>query len=141
MTIYLAKVSKAGKVGLVPTDAESQAAIEKLGDGEVVTCSIVKPRSSQWHRLYFGLCRMVGENQEPARDESSIDYELRVLAGHYDAMKVRKGNELYEVRVPKRIAFDKLTAEEWQALWPSLSLALCERFGSEYMESVPGWAT
>lgn len=133
--LYLAKVtSKSGRPGLAPADPETAEAIAKLGDGEMLLVRPVKIRSLRWHRLYFALCREIGQNQDPARDESSIDMELRVLAGHYDVLHARKGNSLYEVRTPKRIAFDKMTADEWQALWPSLELAGRERFGDEYFD-------
>ncbi|MGI9158968.1 MAG: hypothetical protein ACR2K1_04370 [Saprospiraceae bacterium] len=122
-----------GGDALIPAEESSTAAVRKLADGQAVRVNIVAPRSVHWHRKYFGICRDIGENQDPARDESSIDMELRVLAGHFESMHVRKGNELYEVRTPKRIAFDRLRAEEWEKLWPSLELAIRERFGSEYL--------
>ncbi len=131
---YVAKVSKGNKIGLVPTDAQSEEAIGRLGDGECIYVKFARHRSVQWHRMYFGICREIGLNQEPMRDEDSIDMELRVLAGHYTVIHARKGNELYEVRMPKRIAFDKLTADEWAELWPSLELAGRERFGDEYFD-------
>jgi hypothetical protein len=139
MRLWLAKVSKAGRVGLVPTDADSEAAIAKIGDGEIAQVSLVRPRSVRWNSKYFAICREIGRMQDPPRDEDSIDYELRALGGHYDVLWARKGNELYEVRTPKRIAFDKLTADEWEALYPSLELAGRERFGNEYWDRGGGW--
>ena len=137
MDMYLAKVSsKSGRPGLAPADPETAEALAKLGDGECLLMRPVKVRSLHWHRMYFGICRTIGENQDPARDESSIDMELRVLAGHYDVLHARKGNSLYEVRTPKRIAFDKLTADEWSALWQGLELAGRERFGDSFFEQV-----
>ena len=129
MKLWLAKAQRGNNVGLVATDDESRMALARLGAGECVQVEIVRPRSLQWHRMYFGICRTIGENQDPQRDESSIDNELRVLAGHYDTLWV----EGHEVRVPKRIAFHKLTADEWAALWPSIELAICERYGPEYL--------
>lgn len=137
MDLYLAKVSsKSGRPGLAPADPETAEALAKLGDGECLLMRPVKVRSLHWHRMYFGICRTIGENQDPQRDESSIDMELRVLAGHYDVLHARKGNSLYEVRTPKRIAFDKLTADEWAALWQGLELAGRERFGDEYFNNL-----
>jgi len=127
--LWFAKVSRENKIGLIPTDDHSRAAIARLGDGECVEVEIVRPRSLQWHRMYFGICRTIGENQDPARDESSIDHELRVRAGHYDVMWV----DGHECRVPKRIAFAKLSGREWEELWPSLDLAIREHFGDEYI--------
>jgi hypothetical protein len=72
---------------------------------------------------------MIGANQDPARDEASIDNELRVRAGHFDVFWV----DGHECRVPKRIAFARLTADEWAELWPSLELAIREHFGDEYI--------
>jgi hypothetical protein len=134
MELYLAKTSRNGRHGLVPADPETAEAIAKMGDGECLLLRPIKVRSLRFHRLYFALCREIGQNQEPTRDESSIDMELRVLAGHYDVLHARKGNSLFEVRTPKRIAFDKLTADQWRELWPSLELAGRERFGSEFFD-------
>ena len=128
MRIWLAKVRNA----LAPTDDASRAVINRLGAGECVEVIVTRPRSVRWHRLYFALCREIGKNQDPPRDEDSIDYELRILAGHYDVMHV----EGHEVRVPKRIAFDRMTHDQWNELWPRLEMAIAERFGPEYIKEL-----
>lgn len=125
MKIWLAKHGR----GFIPTDDESSAVHAKMGAGECAEFEVIRPRSLQWHRMYFGICREIGQNQDPPRDESSIDNELRVLAGHYDVMYVQG----HEVRVPKRIAFAKLSGDQWAELWPSLELAINERFGEGYV--------
>lgn len=117
---------------LVPSDEAGRRGLDKMGDGECVEVTIVRPRSLQWHRMYFGICGLIGENQDPPRDAESIDAELRIRAGHFDVLIVGE----HEVRVPKRIAFAKLSAEKWQALWPSLELAIRERFGETYLSQV-----
>lgn len=129
MKLWLAKVCKNGKVGLIPTDDLSRTVLSRMGDGECAEVELVRPRSVQWHRMYFGICREIGLNQEPQRTADSIDNELRVRAGHFDLMFV----DGYQVRVPQRIAFAKLTADEWAELWPSLELAIRETFGQEYI--------
>lgn len=129
MRFWFAKARRGTKVGLIPTDEESHALVAKMGDGECVEVKVVRPRSIQWHRMYFGICREIGQNQEPERDEDSIDAELRVLAGHFDVMYVGK----HQVRIPKRIAFEKLSADEWAHLWLSLETAIRTRFGDEYL--------
>jgi len=129
MKLWLAKVQRAGKLGLIPTDEQSRAVLGRMADGEYAEFSIVRPRSVPMHRMYFGICRQIGENQDPPRSEDSIDQELRVRAGHFDLMFI----DGYQVRVPRRIAFDKLTHDEWMHLWPSLELAIREHFGEEYI--------
>lgn len=134
MRLWLCKVNGKNQSGLIATDAAGRAEIAKMGDGEVAEFEMRRVRSLPWHRKYFATCREIGRNQDPQRDEDSIDHELRILAGHYDVMKLRdrKSGELYEVLTPKRIAFHKLTGDEWSALYPSLEQAGVERFGAEY---------
>jgi hypothetical protein len=127
--LWLAKARRGDRIGLIPTDDESRAALGRLGDGECCQVEFVRPRSLPWHRMYFGICREIGMNQDPQRDEGSIDHELRVRAGHFDVLWV----DGHECRVPKRIAFARLTADEWAELWPSLELAIREHFGEEYL--------
>jgi hypothetical protein len=129
MRLWLAKVQRNGKVGLIPTDDISQRIISRMGDGECAQVELVRPRSVPMHRMYFGICRQIGENQDPQRTEASIDAELRVRAGHYEVMLI----DGHECRIPKRIAFDKLSHDEWMELWPSLELAIRENFGEEYI--------
>ena len=131
MRFWLAKVRRAGKVGLIPTDDESRGAISKMEDGECVQVEISRPRSVPYNRLYWGLCRSIGENQDPPRDEDSIDAELRILAGHYEVMYF-DGRKVF---VPKRIAFDKLDADGWNEYFRKAEVAIAERFGSEYLPS------
>lgn len=125
MKLWLARRGRA----LIPTDQSSEAAVMKMEDGECAVFEIVRPRSVNWHRMYFAICASIGRNQDPPRDEDSIDHELRVLAGHYDTLFVGE----HEVRVPKRIAFHKLSGDQWSELWPAMEQAICEHYGEEYL--------
>jgi hypothetical protein len=128
MNILIARKGK----GFLPADQEADELHRKLGDGELIALKVLKIRNLAWHRMYFGICRNIGLNQDPPRDESSIDHELRIRAGHYDVMHLHDV-EGVEIRMPKRIAFDRMTGDEWEALWPSLELAIREHFGDEYI--------
>jgi len=132
MKLWLAQARRGTKLGLIPTDDQSRAVLGRLGEGECVRCEVVRPRSVQWNRMYWGMCREIGENQDPQRDEDSIDSELRILAGHYELMFI----DGHEVRVPRRIAFDKMDADQWADYWQRVELAISERFGSEYLREV-----
>lgn len=131
MRLWFHRVSRAGKVGLVPDDEQGRALLNRLGDGECVEIEIARVRSVQFNKLYWGICRTIGENQDPPRDEDSIDAELRVLAGHYEVMHFAG----HEVRVPKRIAFHKMGADEWNEYFRKAEAAIAERFGAEYLPS------
>lgn len=112
-------------LSLIPTDEDSSRVIHRLGEGECVQVTVSRIRSIKWHRLYFGLCKLIGENGDPQRRAEAVDPEIRVRAGHYDCYEV----DGREIRVPKRIAFSELTADEWAELWPSIELAMSERYG------------
>ena len=132
MKILLARRGR----GFLPADQRADELHQKMGDGELMTFEAIRIRSIPWHKMYFGICRDIGENQDPPRDEDSIDHELRVLAGHYDVLQIA-GIEGVEVRMPKRIAFKKLDADGWAKLWPSLELAIRAKFGDEYIRERP----
>lgn len=134
MKLWLAKARRGEKVGLVPTDEDSDAAIRRLGDGELVSVEIIRPRSVSMHRRLFAILTSIGENQEPQRDPEDVLDELKILAGHYKSMILRdpRSGVLFEVRTPKSIAFGRLTHDEFMAIWPSLEKAGIERFGAEY---------
>lgn len=130
MRITLARKGR----GFLPADQDADELHGKMGDGELVSVRVSRIRSLQWHRMYFGICRTIGQNQDPPRDESSIDKELRIRAGHFDVMHIH-GVEGIEVRTPKHINFDSMDADGWAKLWPSLELAIREHFGDEYIRS------
>lgn len=132
MSVAVAGLAKHGR-GFLPADEEGEALHKRMGVGEYAVFKVIRPRSVPWHRMYFGICREIGQNQDPVRDEGSIDHELRVRAGHYESIFV----DGHEVRYPKRIAFDQLTADEWAKLWPSIELAIREHFGEEYIWERP----
>jgi hypothetical protein len=114
--------------GFAAADERGEALHKRMGAGECALFKVIRPRSLPWHRKYFGICGQIGENQDPPRDEDSIDHEVRILAGHYEKFYVGG----VECRRAKRIAFDQLTADEWAKLWPSLEQAIRENFGGEY---------
>lgn len=132
MKLWFAKVARDGKVGLIPTDDEGRAALNRMGQGECIEISLNRSRSYQWHKMYKGICREIGKNQDPPRSEGSIDYEVRIRAGHFDVMWI----DGHHCRYPKRIAFDQLSADEWAELWPSLELAIRQEYGDEYIREL-----
>lgn len=113
---------------LAPADEPSSKLVAGLGEGEGLVMSVKKVRSIYWHNMYFAICQHIGELQDPVRSKDSIDAELRVYAGHFDVMP----GDGFEIRVPRRIAFDKLSAQEWSVLWKSLDLAMQERFHFDF---------
>lgn len=114
--------------GLFPADDDVKAKVDRMGEGEMLLVTVERARCPVLFRKYHAMCQRIAENN--GRDKESIDYELRILAGHYDVMHV----EGFEVRTPKRIAFAKLTQEQWEEYFQRAELAIAEKWGSEYLE-------
>lgn len=133
MRLWLARRGKS----LIPTDEVGEAWVKRLQLGECAEFEVRRPRSVQWNRMYWGLCRCIGENQDPPRDEDSIDAELRIRAGHFEVILF----DGLEVRVPKRIAFDKMDSDAWEGYWARVEQAVSETFGEHYLRSEAAWRT
>ena len=121
--------AKRGNTLIPAGDEEAEAFLKKLQLGECVELEVRRPRSVAWNRMYWGICRVIGENQDPPRDEASIDAELRIRAGHFDVLLF----DGLEVRVPKRLAFSEMDADAWEHYWQRAEQVICERFGAEYI--------
>jgi hypothetical protein len=128
MSVVRALLAKKGR-GFLPADEDGERLHSRMEPGECALFKVVVPRSLPWHNKYFGICRNIGKNQDPPRVEGSIDFELRIRAGHFEPCELN--GEMW--KFPKRINFEDLTADEWAELWPSLELAIRERFGDEYL--------
>lgn len=125
---------------LIASDDEAIKEINKLEEGEAIKVKIVRVRSIPWHRWYFACCHEIGMHQEPERSESTIDYALRFWSGHVEEIRDSRGRVM---EVAKRIAFEKLDANEWALLWLSLEKTMIDKFGFdpvEFKDKGNGWA-
>lgn len=103
---------------LMPCDETALAALRKLKDQQAVRLHIDRVRSPEWHRLYFKRCAVIGENLGLSTD--AVDAKTRMMAGHVELAGQWEGRDLL---VPARIAFDKLSADGWNAIWLGLEKA------------------
>ena len=75
------KIIKKGK-SLLPFDAESEAYMGKIKEGEMVVVDMVKPRNNKLHRKYFALLGTIAE-QLDIETEDVHDY-IKDKLGMYD---------------------------------------------------------
>ena len=69
MKLWFHKVSRNGNSGLMADDEAGRALLHRLGDGECIQIEATRLRSVQFNKLYWAICREIGENQDPQRDE------------------------------------------------------------------------
>jgi hypothetical protein len=57
------------------------------------------------------MCALVAMNHAQLETREMVDQALRILTGHVDLVTI--GNQT--VKIPRRLAFAKLSQDEWQA--------------------------
>jgi hypothetical protein len=97
--------------GFAPDDADAHASLKRIPVGTTVRCEITRPRSLPQLRYYWALCGLVATNHEALQTREQVDQALRLLTGHVDLVSV-DGKTL---QIPRRIAFSKLSQDEWTA--------------------------
>jgi hypothetical protein len=100
-------------------DHDSEDAIKKVSEGEVVQAKSIDQRNYEFHKKYFALINIAWQNL-PERFDSyfgtsdDLRKELTKLAGFYNERKDFHGNTIKE---PESIAFDKMSPERFEKLY------------------------
>lgn len=115
-------------LALVAGDEKALKAIKRLGEGELVQMMMERSRSPDWHRWFMAGCAAIAQNSDEPMTTHAAKELLKLKAGHFDPYEIH-GEFL---KVPKSIAFEKLTADEWAELWPSLDRAAREHFKFDF---------
>lgn len=110
------------KWSMVKTDSNSWQPVgdsdyEKSGKfavGDIELFSVVKVRSPRFHRKYFGLIRILFDNQEKYNNLDTFRKITEMRAGWYDVVADKNGNNYY---LPKSISYENMTGEEFEGLY------------------------
>jgi hypothetical protein len=97
--------------GFAPDDDDARESCKRIPVNTVVRCDITRPRSLPQLRYYWAMCALVAMNHAQLETREMVDQALRILTGHVDLVTI--GNQT--VKIPRRLAFAKLSQDEWQA--------------------------
>lgn len=98
--------------GFAPdNDADTQRRMKRIALGTTVQVELRQPRSVKELRYYWQLCSLVAMNHATFQTSTQVDQALRILTGHCDVFTL----DGRTVEVPRRIAFHKLSQDEWRA--------------------------
>lgn len=97
--------------GFAADGDEAAADMRRIPMGTSVRCEITRPRSVPQLRYYWQLCALVAMNHAELQTREQVDQAIRILTGHVDLVRI--GDNV--VQLPRRIAFSKLSQDEWQA--------------------------
>jgi hypothetical protein len=108
--------------GFVADDEAAAHSMRRIPVGTTVRCEIVKPRSLAQLRMYWAMCNLVASNHAELQTREQVDQALRLLTGHVDLVKV--GDQV--LKLPRSIAFAKLSQDEWAEYLSRAKDAVCE---------------
>lgn len=148
---------------LIATDDDSRKVIERLGEDECKAFRPIGVRDPVSHRRYFAMMRMTARNVKQIQidrvdgkpvymrllgDEKRAHEAMKLCCGLYDTLPV--GNSDYEIRVPRSIAFEQMTPEEWVPYFVKVLDVLLEKVApeievpeaqNEMLKSIERWAS
>ncbi len=103
-----------GEHGLVPLDDELPG-WKRIKPGDIVDVEYVRPRSQQFHKLFWALLKLVADNQEQYGMDEILDV-VKIGVGHTRVIAM-PGDFVF--RVPKSISFASMDDDEFAAFFRS----------------------
>ncbi len=99
---------------LVPADQDSEERLTKVKMGDTHSYKIKKIRCYKFHKKYFGMIKLVYENQEKYKNQNAMRYALQMQAGYFEPITTLKGEVVY---IPTKIDFDSMDEVEFGELY------------------------
>lgn len=107
---------------LMPDGEESVSALSSLPFGKSFQADIKQPRNIQHHRLFFAICKRIGDGI--GRDAEQIATVFKLATGHYETIRSKKHGEL---RIPKSISFSSMGQDDFRTFFDAcVEVALSE---------------
>lgn len=97
--------------GFKAADELTEQTAANYGLGELIRVKFYKGRNIKFHRLYFGLLKLVFENQETYLSMEGLRFAVTLSAGFADEVRL-DGNRV--ALKPRSIAFSKMDEHEFK---------------------------
>lgn len=115
--------------GLVPVSDADYEAKQRLKNGRVYTVDVKLCRNYEFHKKYFALINLAWEYMNDRQckffgDVNSFRKTIEVQAGYFERYYSVARKEWLEM--PKSIAYDKMSAEEFENLYDRVKDVLFE---------------
>lgn len=121
-TLFLRRVGNT----LAPDGDESVSELLSLPFGKSFKAEVKLPRNPRFHRLYFALCKRIGDGI--GKDAEQISTVFKYATGHYDTMRTKSYGE---VKVPKSISFAKLDETAFRKFFDACVATALTEWGIE----------
>src|SRR3972149_7155900 len=87
--------------GLYAIDEPGEAAMRSIGQGEIISIELRRPRNVQFHRKYFAMLSIILANQDYYKSIDDLLDVCKIRVGHCRTIVTRDG----EIKVPMSISF------------------------------------
>ena len=112
-----------------PYDDEAAKYIGKLGENEILTCEIKRPRNPLYHSRAFKMLRIMHEMIETELGFEPWRYMLIILAGYCNTVgEVTKDGTTKVYVYPQSLSFENMEDDEFRTCFNDLVNA----FGAKY---------
>lgn len=101
--------------GLYATDEAGENVLRRIGQGEIVSVEVKKPRNLDHHRLFWALMTLVWK-QLDIKDYPTVEdlvTEAKIITGHYTRRDIEWEGKRYPVLTPKSISFAAMDQVEF----------------------------
>jgi hypothetical protein len=99
---------------LKPADGTAEEYIASLGIGEVVRARMSKDRNPAHHRKYFGLLRMVFENQDRYLSLEALRFAIAVQSGYVEEIRLSGDAVAFK---PKSISWSRMDQTQFNSFY------------------------
>lgn len=114
---------------LRPADEAGRDALAKIGNGEIVTVEVKRPRNVRFHRKYWALVNLVFENMDRYPSPDDLHAAIKIAAGLRTAIQLPDGTMGY---IPGSIAFHKMGQSEFEAFFDRV----CDLVAAHFLPGV-----
>ena len=98
---------------LRPTDEQGVEVLRKVWSGELIKCTISRPRNIRFHNKFFAMLGIVLKNQEHYKSMDELLGVCKLRIGHVMVVQTPHGEE----RWPKSISFAKMDETEFSEFY------------------------
>ena len=86
---------------LHPTDDAGREVLRKIGQGEMVSIEIKRPRNLAFHKKFFAMLKIILDNQEHYKSIDDLLDVCKLAIGHYRTIETKMG----QIKIPSSISF------------------------------------
>mgnify|MGYP001576487379 CR=1 FL=1 len=86
---------------LHPFDEFGEAAMRNIGQGEIVSVEVKRPRNLRFHRKFFAMLSIILSNQDYYKSTDDLLDVCKLRVGHCRTLQTKLG----QVQIPKSISF------------------------------------